>query len=373
MTPLQEYCKVNGHLKIKETFGIYTYEHPTLPLIGFKYNQIESPKTDKVVRYSRGTILHKDSYDLIGQSFIRFFNYGEHLEEMKAFNWGNFTVTEKCDGSLAIVYNFDNKWHMNTSGSFGLGKINTWSDYTWQSLFWETAAKGGLKGLNPEFTYIFELCSMHNKVVRIYPTPKVFLLSVFCGENELSPEQVKEEGLRINATMPESYHFSSLNDIEVFLSNKEKEDSSFEGVVIRDNNGIRFKIKSKTYLALHRLADNGNIANPANFVPLILAGETSEVLCYFPELKDKFKEVQAELDIEYFKMSDLWEKNKDAITQKDFALAVKDAKFAGLLFQMKKNSNLDLKKLWLENGELIAKKLYGNFKSKAPPVFYTDP
>ena len=80
LTALQEYVIANGYEKIGEELGISAYEHPTLPLVGFKYSQIDSPKTHPVVRASRGTVLEKGTWKLVAHPFTRFFNYGENLE-----------------------------------------------------------------------------------------------------------------------------------------------------------------------------------------------------------------------------------------------------------------------------------------------------
>jgi hypothetical protein len=72
-TPLQAYLRSvtkehNAGLALElltTKYGINVYKHPTLPLVGFKYNQIESPKYDPIVRWSRGTVLEYETWNIV--------------------------------------------------------------------------------------------------------------------------------------------------------------------------------------------------------------------------------------------------------------------------------------------------------------------
>ncbi len=367
MTPLQLYVKEHGYQRISDELGIATYEHPTLPLVGFKYSQIDSQKTHPVVRHSRGTVLEKETWKVVAHPFVRFFNYGENQDELKTFDWSDFTVTTKEDGSLVLCYHYDDEWHVNTSGSFGLGQYSKFKNATWRDLFWETASKCGVEKrlLNPHYTYIFELCTLDNKVVRMYPESKIFLLSTFVGATELPWERTAREAREIGAATPEVHKFGSIDEVEKFLAEKEQSDLSFEGVVIRDKNNVRFKVKSKSYLALHHLNDNGNIGRYDRLVQLALSNDGDEVLTYMPELKDRFNEVKDRLETAYQNLLNCWRENHHTLDQKTFALAVKQHQFSAILFQMKKSedkSERALKHLWSQSAELVTKRLYGEIK-----------
>lgn len=363
MTPLQKYLRKNGHEKITEELGINVFEHPTLPLIGFKYSQIESPKTHPVVRWARGTVLDKRNYDMAAQPFVRFFNYGEHIEEMDAFDWSDFTATTKEDGSLCIVYFYAGGWRVNTSGSFAQLPYDKHKIETWAGLFWRTFKENGglIEHLQLFDTYIFELCTMENKVIRMYPKGRVFLLGVVQGvSGELPWDLVQKRASQICIEPVEQHHFKSMADIETFLAEKEKTDASFEGVVIRDKKNIRFKLKSKAYLALHRLHDNGNVSRTDRLVQLALANEGDEVLVYLPELKDRYREIQKILAVKLADLRATWERHRAAPDQKTFAMAVKDHPYSGILFQMRKMNAFkptdNIEKLWSQSAELVMKR-----------------
>lgn len=382
MLNIQKFLREGGTPEaLKTDLGINCYEHPTLPLMGFKYDQIDSPKTHPIVREARGMVLEKGTWDIVAKGFNRFYNLGEDPDNFKDFNWSNFSVNEKVDGSLMIVYHYKNEWHLNTSGSFGFGECNS-SGKTWRELFWTTL---GVKAedvvqLEPHLVHVFELCTLYNKVVRYYIKPTIYLLGLFNQKDgkELAPELLRDYAThinvrnKINIQLPETYNFKSADEITAFLREKEALDKTYEGVVIRDDKNMRAKVKSATYVAIHHLMDNGNIFNPARQVPLVLAGETDELFVTMkemidqtPDLKARIEQTKAEVDAEWKKLLAVWEQHHTIADQKTFALAIKDkTSFTGLLFGIRKQYGQGqtvehLKSAWRASADIITKRLYG--------------
>lgn len=364
-TPLQQYLDAgNSPQRLKEEFGINSYEHPELPLVGFKYSQIDSPKTHEVVKWSRGTVLEKGTWNLVAQPFVRFFNLGEGgPEDVKRFDWNDFRCWTKEDGSLSIVYHYAGEWHSNTSGSFGLGPISSRDSRSWRQVVREVADFDWDR-LDKGVTYIFELCTPWNKIIRHYPVPRMVMLGAYVGPEECGPERTAELASLAGATMVESHGFHSMAEIEEFLAKKEKDDATFEGVVVRDRSGLRYKVKSRTYLSLAHMYGNGDLGLPKRILPFVLAGETSEVLSYFPELKDQVAEVKAKVDAEYGKLLKTWADTHDIEDQKEFALAIRPrTKFTGLLFGIRKKmgkgqAEEDLRKAWRDSVDIISKTIF---------------
>jgi hypothetical protein len=373
LTALQKYMRnYNSLEKLTEEYAIKTYEHPVLNLVGFKYNQINSPRFNNIVRFSRGTVLERGTWNLVAQGFKRFYNYDEFEEDREKFNWNCFSSTEKCDGSIIFLYNYKGQWLINTSGSFGEGNVG-FSNFTWSELFWNTLKKDKevfLNSLNPNCCYIFELCTLFNKIVRSYPEPSVFLLSITERINgELKYEwtcgEIKFEANRLKLRIPEVFNFKAIDEILIYLKGLESSDPSNEGVVVRDNQNIRFKIKSESYLRLHHMFDNGNVANPKYFVPFILKGEKEEVLSYFNELRSILDEAERKIQKEWDNLLDIWKKYSKLESQKEFACSiVGKTKFTSILFTLRKNLGTnqtqdDLQTLWVSSHDLITKVIYG--------------
>lgn len=361
MLKTQEYLRSGKTLEdLEKDTGIEATHHPILPLIILNYSQINSNKTEEKVRECRGLVLEKDSWNLIARSFPRFFNIGECEEEFKLFNWNNFISTEKADGSLIIIYWYKDRWMINTRGSFGTGQICEFFDGTWQDIVFRCDGfKEILVNPNRGYTYVCELCSPYNKIVRAYEKPQLFLLSIFEGENELSWDVVEKYKYSVD-----SYKFESLESVQQFIKEKEESDKTYEGLVLRDDQNRRWKIKSSTYLALHRLKGNGNIFAPKNLLPFVLSGESDELLVYYKECETAYRAVEKQVNEEYANLRQIWETYHATELQKDFAQAiVPKTKFASLLFTLRKKlgnsqTEKDLKEIWRNSEDLIVKVLY---------------
>jgi RNA ligase len=364
--------------------AIKHYRHPTLPLVAFKYDMLDSPKTHPIVREARGIVLEDKTFKVVGKSFDRFFNIGEDLEDLKNFDWSSFVCDEKLDGSLQILYYYADEWHVNTSGSFGLGEVN-FSGKTWRELFWETLDKDP-KVLDQyiHLTLIWELCTPYNKVVRAYPKSIVTLLGAFKtntdndeSPRELPPSEVTYIAKVLDVQRPINYPFKALDEIKEFIRTKENTDKSWEGIVIRDKNNLRAKVKSATYLALHHMADNGQVLNPKRQVPIILAGETDELFAVMKDLMDSTPELKAsvektitEVNAQWLLLKSVWESTYKIEDQKQYALKIMKGDngrpmtpFTGILFNLRKTKGKtqsvdDLKTIWRDSADLITKVMY---------------
>jgi RNA ligase len=92
-------------------------KHKTYPLYIYNYTrfvQYEGLWDDVTINF-RGTILDESS-NLVAKSFPKFKNFEEHSADELPNE--DFNIYEKMDGSLGIVYFYDNKWNMATRGSF---------------------------------------------------------------------------------------------------------------------------------------------------------------------------------------------------------------------------------------------------------------
>lgn len=354
----------NDPEKLQVDFGIRVYRHPTLPLVGLKYDQIDSPKTHPVVRECRGLVLEDKTWKVVAKPFNRFFNLGEDLDFQKLFDWKDFIATSKEDGSLIIVYHYDNKWHINTSGSFGFGEVNN-SNTTWQELFeyalnydkfTGTSIKTSDCGieesftsscnvtLNKEHTYVFELCTITNKVVRTYSIPQVYLLGIIHTESdkEKDYQYLIAEAQRIrrrfkNVLGVPRVNTKNIDELNQLLRELEIRDPTFEGFVLRDKNNLRIKVKSNTYESLHKLKGEGdNLYSLKRLLPWAFREDPEELLLYFPEVKDRLFWVQDQLNQHFDRINRIWESSKEIELQKDFALRVKNDPLSSILFQLRK-------------------------------------
>jgi hypothetical protein len=364
---------------LSSKLGINIVYHTSLPLAILNYDQINSPKTDKIARECRALTINYQDLSLVAKSFNRFFNWGEVAEEAPLFNWNNFTSQEKIDGSLVLFYYFDGSWQVNTRGSFANFPIlnRTWQveqfnlekDLTWKEAITKALEINSLDdlGLDKSLTYVCEFCSPWNKVIRTYP-PQVYLLTCFAGE-----EEVGERPTESFKSVPE-YHFTSPEEITQFCNSHK--DSTFEGVVVKDNLNHRWKIKNLRYLAYSRIRgqDGSALFNPSNLLPFVLQNEedelkatlsTSQLLGQFPEVMEAYQKVKSQVANAYSEIEQLWQETWQIESQKEFALSiVGKTKFSGFLFAFRKkygkiqNREIFCKE-WRADGSRIEKVLYG--------------
>jgi hypothetical protein len=364
MLKVQQYLRDGRPVEaLASELGIGAFHHPSLPLVGLKY-QSHAPRAHPLVKECRGLVLEAGSWDVVAKPFDRFYNAGEDPDGFSAFRWERCTCQSKEDGSLTIVYSYGGAWHVNSSGSFGFGKVGS-SRRPWSQLFW-SATRLGPDRLDARHTYVFELCSPHSQVVRAYPETVAYLLSMFDPATcrEFPAEAVDEEAGRLGMRRPEIYRVGSMDEVAALLEEKERTDPTFEGVILRDDADLRFKIKTRTYLEAHHAAGVGNLFHPRTLVPLILSGEIDEVTAYYPEVRPAAEEVRRELDAAWDRLREVWSKTWEIGEQKDFAHAiVGTSPFAGMLFTLRKQHGAaqteeHLHRLWLGGADAIVKVLF---------------
>lgn len=394
MLEVQKYLLSNSLEKLQEEFPVRCYKSEQDPLVIFSYDDIRIAneenrelKLHPIVRECRGLVLELDTWKLVAKPFSRFFNFTEFPEEDAKFNWNNFTCQSKEDGSLAILYYYNGGWRFNTRKSFAYSIIE-FTEFTWQTLF-ETAIGSKLKDIsypfNPDFTYVFELTSLFNKLVRKYNIPSVYLLSAFdvqAGGTEISSDYcdafvslAKEE---YNILRPTIYKFKSPEEIRTFLLENSEKDPTFEGVIARDDENRRMKIKSKTYEVYHKMRGNNNFLRSAKSqLEYMIFGNEDEFLAIFPEVTDLYYK-NKEIYLQGFKdLLALWEQHKHIKDKKEFVFAIQNkTKFYDVLFSLRnrcERENIDethqrLHDVWKENESLIYEVLFSEkpVKTKLP-------
>lgn len=299
------------------------------------YCQINSPKTNEIVKSCRGTVLHKTNASLVGRGFLRFFNVGEDKDSLDKFNWNNCYINEKVDGSYICVYKFEGKWRVNTRNSYADGIVND-SGLTWLDIFNQALPEGfTLQDFDliadEKSSIIFELCSPFNQVVKFHESPKLFLLAVFDDGIERNPVDVDEFAKLNRFTRPTRVHCSSILDVEEYIKKESEKDRAFEGLVLNDNQNIRLKLKSEDYVKLHRTI-TGNYTSNKNLIEYVIDNEQDEILCYCPYLKDKILRIEQLLHNVKTDLDNNFRKFHNIVSRKTFAEKVKDIPLNYILF-----------------------------------------
>ncbi len=325
-------------------------------LVTLNYSQIDSPKTHPIVMECRGLVLEMDTWEVVGRSFPRFFNYGENREIENKFDWKSIVAETKEDGSLSLLFNYKDNWRFNTRGSFAEGEIAPGCGITWKDAFRNCINSEKINSLPKTHTFVFEYCSIYNKVVRHYSEPALYLLTAFHNKSGTEASEVLCDNWAksLGVKRPERFVVNTVESLINFIESHPE--PTFEGCVIRDKNGTRIKIKNPRYVALHRLKGNGNLFLYKNIIPLVMSGEDSEILLHFPEAAAKVFNVIEVLSGLKARLKSVWQASKGIESQKDFALYVNKylPKLSSILFTARKTGK-DIEELWKESEDKFEK------------------
>lgn len=326
----QHFLRNGGTLSdLESKYAIKHNRHEQHPnLVQLKYNQIESPMGEPLVRQCRGIILDEaDNWNCVARPFDKFFNYGEG--HAATIDWNTARVTEKLDGSLIILYCYNGEWEVATSGMpDARGEVNGYG-FSFAKLFW--AVWHGLKyphpldWMNPENTYMFELMTPFNRVVVPHKNDYVVLIGI---RNTQTGQELPLETDLVHRVS--SFPLQSFEQIEATFSTMNPLHQ--EGYVVVDGQFNRVKVKHPGYVALHHLRDG---LGPKRILEVVRGGETTEFLTYFPEFTDTFLDIKGKFDALVNQLEDTYNKYKNIESQKEFALSIKGTPFTGAMFAIR--------------------------------------
>lgn len=300
----------------------------------FNYG-IKSPKRSSVVRECRSLVLEMGTWRAIGRPFPRFLNLGEDLAYQRKFNFDEFSVIEKVDGSFIEVFKYDGKIYVNTRSTFGNLNVDGFGG-TWRELFLSTGVDLAKlyhnNDVTSDWTYCFELVSPYTTVVKTHSKTEAYLLAAIHNESgrELNRGGLKIVAGNIGAKMPKVYDIGNLQDAQDFLLKLEPED---EGFVFYDGD-LRLKSKNPEYLIRHKLKSNGRVFLKKNLVEYMFSkrADLDELVSYFHDLQKVVEEIENDIANVKEICYNLWENNRH-FDRKNFALCVKDTPYASILFE----------------------------------------
>jgi hypothetical protein len=313
MLKIIEYIKKHGLEKALTDFALKhnSYAHKIL----LKYNQIESPMEFDEVQDCRGLILD-ENFNIMSLGFRKFFNVGEPLAANVNFDWDSLLTLEKVDGTFIQVY-FDyiiNEWCVGTTGmAEGEGMVGCVNNLTFKQLFNNTLLKyfSNIEDfyiqLQKGYTYMFELCSPWNIVVKQHQEASITFLGM---RNLKTLQEIKYEKLpNIGIPIVKFYSLSNIADIKHTFENMPY---SEEGYVIVDKYFNRLKIKNPAYVAIHHI----KFSTAKHYIlDIIKTNEVDEFVSVFIDRKAEVNELQEK----YNKLINLLEEGL-VILKQDFPL-----------------------------------------------------
>jgi hypothetical protein len=332
---VQDFIKTNTLGDLYTKHGVEVSFSKDGLLASFNYSQINAKNSDKLACQARGVILSrkdkKSIFDLkeyvvtkdkrdssnvifgdsivVSYGFDRFFNQGQ---DTAFVNWQdkNLKVYEKLDGTCIFLYYFDG-WKVATRKSpYADILIDEISKHTFSSLFKKAlqetinmSFEDYTKTLNKDVTYVFELTTPDNRVVVVYDTYKVTLIG---ARNKKTFQELEIETINNLVPFVKSYNMNDVNAIIGFVNSLNPMDN--EGVVVKDSNFNRVKIKNINYVAYNKAADLYG-KSVRGIIQLILSEKEDDVIPYLSHsviekihlYKDKLNKLVNYVDTNYKK------------------------------------------------------------------------
>jgi len=299
----------------------------------FKYTQDTHIKDEwnEVNRLARGIIFATDG-TVVARPFAKFFNLGERGETSIAhLPHEPFECYEKMDGSCGIGYfgtdgpntheplpTFEEdpelytnnhvchtefpQWRLATPGSMESDQAIEGTKILHETMMvgdetgadWPSPkARYNLAALPQDCTPVFEIIYPENRIVVDYHGSRELVLLAIFEHNgvEWHPRRVDQIAEMCGFRRPRLYDFKLDGDLPF--------EDNHEGFVVRFESGFRLKVKSPTYLRIHRLLNHLSPKGVIELVrgkeygatvkqlPAAIAADFDDIRAYVQSLHDK--------------------------------------------------------------------------------------
>lgn len=316
MLLVQKYLETHTFGDLARDHGVYASFSKSGHKFSLNYDQIEARESDPLSQETRGLILSAEdgksflsqavevngklSYEQVspGKTRIlaypmkRFFNHGQG--SAADINWSDpkLAVLEKLDGTLCIVYHdpFTDKWCVATRSVPEADLLMDNGLFTFRTLFEKALTETTGYDFNMVFhrflakecTYCFELTTPYNRIVVEYKTCGVTLLAIrnMVTLSEIHMDHPYWDTLPRSLPFVQAHTYTSVQELVDWVSTLNP--MEHEGVVVRDGQFNRIKVKNAAYVAYNKVRD-ALATSPRNMVELILTEKDDDVAPMLPE------------------------------------------------------------------------------------------
>ena len=305
--------------KLESEGYLRSVRHRELPLSVFNY----TPKTQyerafgdyPILRLCRGIVLD-DEGKVWASPFPKFFNYEEyHVSQLP--HGQKIEITQKMDGSLLIVFRYEDKVVYSTRGSFYSDQAIA-GGQLFRELYEEDWVQDGL-------TYLFEYVGPDNRIVVNYEYDDLIHLGLI--NTQSGSDLPRDERFTCVSTYDVE---GGLFGHDLYSKLKSLNTSNEEGFVIRaisdgDSPDWRCKIKFDDYCKLHKIVTG--VSNKTIWENLRSNTSFDDILEITPDefnewlrVTKKNFETEYELILAQAKMA--YNEVKDLETRKDQAITL---------------------------------------------------
>jgi len=294
---------------IKETIHP---DYPELAIYNYTPECQYSGAWDDVTRSARGLILNRETGEIIAKPWPKFFNLSEH----KTIPNAPARVMEKMDGSLGIVFHYDNEWHIATRGSFT----------SEQAL---TARQWLPDDLPQGYTHLFEIIYPDNRIVVDYGDFEglVYLESI-CLKTYKPADVLPDHPYRAKRFR------------RIWPDELPRHKDNEEGFVLYwPEHDFRVKVKFDEYVRLHKIMTEYSIKRLWEHITT--GGQLSDLISgvpdeFYEEVECDYERLHSTYEDVYDKADGLFNTVKDMESRKEQAAYIMQSNkdLSGIVFKM---------------------------------------
>lgn len=205
---------------------------------------------DEYTLAARGIIFEKATGKIVARPFGKFFNYEEHAQDgmrplSEMLDQPHY-IQEKMDGSLGIIYWWNDRWNVATRGSLT-------SEQSIRGA--EILKKYNVDGLHPAWTSLVEIIYPENKIIVPYGDEEklVLLASRRTGDGRYADQlKLQQQAAYIGMPLVKSIPMTIADALE----KKKSIPFTEEGWVVVFDDGSRLKIKGDDYMRIAKFKAN---------------------------------------------------------------------------------------------------------------------
>jgi RNA ligase len=228
-----------------------------------------------VTRNARGIVFDEETGFKVAHPFPKFFNLGEMPETtFTALPDEPYTIWEKVDGSLGIIYYWSGKWNIATRGSLNSEQAIRGA---------QILKKYNLESVNVGLTLMAEIIYPENRIIADYGNDeKLVLLGANWVDTGNAASNALLEGIAWETGMPltKKYDMDIGQAIELSKTLPKLE----EGFVVQYRSGLRVKIKGVEYMKIAKII---NHLSPLSLWEAMSNGRVNEE--YLQQIPEEFR------------------------------------------------------------------------------------
>ena len=241
---------------------------------------------DEVTLSARGIIFNRKTEELVARPWKKFFNLGEmSYTRLEAIGCQPFYVLDKWDGSMGILYEYEDGFHIATKGSFESEQAMWATEWARHNI--------DLPNVSNDLTYLFEIIYPANKIVVDYGDMEELVLTGVINKSageEAGPEELNGHANMLNVKCAMDHSFESLDKLAGYCKTLPSRREGF--VVTFPSTGLKVKIKGDEYLKIHKIIAN---LTPLAFWEAWDAGEKKIPDAYLQQVPEEFREFTDEM------------------------------------------------------------------------------